>query len=275
MTYDIRQICINKTLEMKIFKIIALAGTLLFLYACNTKKAVAPELENDTVAYQLYKGGCFGTCPIYTLRIYNSGKAEYEGIRHGDMIGVHTAMLDKTTMATLKTAFANSDFFSLQESYESRIPDLPITKLMFNNGTKTHNTEGKETLPQRAKDLAKMMSEIVKNNTWKAKDPNASRNRVKTEKYEPIVPVKLEDDSAVDNNYVVIKTSQGMFLPGWLKSKKSLGIVFVEKLVDSDRSYVITYDKKKLSSSQILEILRSDKEIESAEFKKVNQPIDR
>ena len=93
-------------------------------------KIIGDSLSNAEVLYSIEKTPCFGTCPVFEMRIYQNGEVIYRGVRHVEQIGVFEAQLSKTTMDLLAQQVLKSSFATLADIYPEhgyRIPDFPET----------------------------------------------------------------------------------------------------------------------------------------------------
>ncbi|MGA0257669.1 MAG: DUF6438 domain-containing protein, partial [Saprospiraceae bacterium] len=50
----------------------------LFIIACSSSKDIS-ELGPEDVLISMEKEACFGSCPVYTFKIYTGGYCTFEG----------------------------------------------------------------------------------------------------------------------------------------------------------------------------------------------------
>jgi hypothetical protein len=81
-----------------------------------------------TTLITLQRTACFGTCPVYTVRLSSSGLVEYHGEKFVAVEGDRSRQMPPGAFAEL-AAFAESiEFFSLQDEYRHTIgPDNTVT----------------------------------------------------------------------------------------------------------------------------------------------------
>src|SRR5690606_14256171 len=77
---------------------------------------VAQESEN-TIALSLSRTACFGTCPVYTLTVYQDGTVVYEGENHVDMTGIQTTTIDPETVQQLIDGFIEAGYLDWDNDY--------------------------------------------------------------------------------------------------------------------------------------------------------------
>ena len=78
----------------------------------------------DLVVIELERRGCYGICPIYSLRILGDGRVQYAGQHFVLVEGAQTARIDPRQVQELVTAFENIDFFALPDRLSYGIEDL-------------------------------------------------------------------------------------------------------------------------------------------------------
>ena len=100
---------------------------------------VEKEIPTNAVA-RIQRTPCFGRCPIYTLTVYEDGRAEYFGKNFAPREGKWTAAVSLELMEQLKV-FANEiGYFELENVYDKEaVTDVPstITSLRTEAGLKT------------------------------------------------------------------------------------------------------------------------------------------
>lgn len=127
----------------------------------------AQKCENQPGSYgpdtyvEMKKSGCFGTCPIYTIRIDGSGKASYKGDRFVVKTGNYTKQFTEKQTEGLMQAFENVDFWSFEDEYLADITDLPYTFLTFSQGGKTKKITLYYHVPDQLTALANLVSSFA------------------------------------------------------------------------------------------------------------------
>ncbi len=90
--------------------------------------------DDKTLVMTMSRSTCFGTCPDYTVRLYEDGTLEYEGRRFVKMKGSRKKTLDSATVQRVQQALVDSgiqqleaDCCSCQESTDN--PTVVITMI--------------------------------------------------------------------------------------------------------------------------------------------------
>ena len=96
--------------------------------------AVAAQDSSNDVVITLERTPCFGTCPVYTISIFEDGTVTYEGERNVTVTGSQTSEIPPETVAAMVAAFVEAGYFDWDEAYDTQtVSDLPtvITSVMF------------------------------------------------------------------------------------------------------------------------------------------------
>ena len=242
--------------------LILLAIVSLFV-ACKTTKNTEEstptvssdntQLTPDDVVIKMKKGACFGSCPVYDLRIYNNRYVEYVGKRHTNKIGGHGKTLSKDAYKQLLKAFDDSDFFTFDEFYPSDIPDLPTCKITYQKGDLTKTIAGKRERPEAIHKLQHQLELIAESKDgWTVTD------------------LETEAEPKFNRSKVIITIVQANQLPRWFsKMRQEYSVQILESLSDSNNKWLISYDTKDYTPAQFMEILNNDPMVGSAEFQQV------
>ncbi|MGG9963079.1 DUF6438 domain-containing protein [Ferruginibacter sp. SUN106] len=103
--------------------------TLILLSACSPDKDPI-----DTITFEA--DACFGTCPIFTMTIYENGKAEYDAEKYNTLNGVYHTVIKNQSLDSLHQLINNVNWPSIQDNYTSDWSDQPTytTTLQFKSG---------------------------------------------------------------------------------------------------------------------------------------------
>jgi len=140
---------------MKLVKIV-LISTLFFL-ACSQihfKQSAEPFVSMQRTA-------CYGTCPQYTVSIYNNGIVHYEGKLFVEKIGCFSSKIPFRKVKSLKLFLEEMDFFSLESVYPAPMTDIPsvITKVVITN--KEHEVIDQFQGPKELQQLHYLVDSII------------------------------------------------------------------------------------------------------------------
>ena len=127
-------------------------------------KNVEPD---DSLFASIQRGACFGTCPIYTMKIYNSGYVILNGIRFIDKIGTHSTTLSKQNMLTFIEGAMNIGYMELEDDYDNiHVTDLPavITSIVINGKRKT--VRRRYNYPKGILSFEKLFDDLLDSEKW-------------------------------------------------------------------------------------------------------------
>lgn len=226
---------------------------LLGMSSCSSKQK-AIKLEPDVVKYSLRTGSCFGTCPIYTLSIYEGGKAVLKAGKFIKPEGTSEKMLDASTYGEIEQAFAKSAFFSYPDTFPSMIPDLPSIWISYNDGTQEKTIYGKEDRPDDIIALQEMLHAVAKGPGWISTKPAK-----KAEK-------KPEGSMIYDQ--LIVQPHEGKLTEDWISRYKEYGLKLERKISPDLEYYLLSYDDTSIDPKEMLEKIKSDPAIRLAEFDK-------
>lgn len=94
-----------------------------------------PGVEPELVA-SIRRTPCFGTCPVYEIKLYRDGTVHYTGRNHVARIGKYRSQVDRSFMDQLHRKAQELQYFSFQDRYPASgmINDLPLTVTYFRMG---------------------------------------------------------------------------------------------------------------------------------------------
>lgn len=98
------------------------------------QQPVLSPASDEAVTIRLERGGCFGACPVYSVEVNEDGRVAFLGVRFVALPGEHSRQVDPEVVATLAEQIRASDFFSLEDEYDSRIDDTPVVVLTVRIG---------------------------------------------------------------------------------------------------------------------------------------------
>jgi hypothetical protein len=122
-----RRIGVKSNAMRHIARIIVLALLLSVTAAVNGQ---------DLPVITLRRTACFGTCPGYSLEIFQDGRLHYNGEAYVAVTGPQEAQIPPEAVKALIESFLKIDYFNLEDVYETyqdpdgtrmAVTDLPTT----------------------------------------------------------------------------------------------------------------------------------------------------
>lgn len=161
-----------KTIHAALASAVLIASATTFL-GCNGQKTTANtatyggDAPADSLFFTLTKTPCFGKCPAYSVNVYRSGFATYNGKSHVEKTGEHTAHVGTDTMALLLAKAETIGFFDLEDVYDSQVTDLPTTTIAIAAGGRSKQVKARHQVPQQFKDFAAYAEGLLLPVAWK------------------------------------------------------------------------------------------------------------
>ena len=147
-----------------------LVAALAFSFSCNTTQDIPSDLSTLKKEIEMDKNPCFGTCPHYTLTIYEGGIASFEGKKDVEKLGLYTKRLKPKEYKGVQNAFESSNFFELDDNYPSGLSDLPKTSISYHKNDQSKTVTGDETSrPSIVMGLDNLLTQIAESDGWQLK----------------------------------------------------------------------------------------------------------
>ncbi|MDA9325289.1 DUF6438 domain-containing protein [Flavobacteriales bacterium] len=135
--------------------------SVLFIFliiSCNTvSKSTKDELNQLTIS--LEKTACFGTCPVFKIKIFKNGKGIFEGKKFVKKKGLIDFKLSQKEIQKILVKAENIKFPEMLDEYSEKITDLPTTYIQI----KEKKIKDYFGAPKKLKDLETLIEEIVLN----------------------------------------------------------------------------------------------------------------
>ena len=136
--------------------------TILFV-SCKIIDNELIKKEQTTVIFELIKGGCYGTCPIYSISLDQNRQIKYEGKQFVDAVGTYNWIMNEKDFNTLNVLIDKK--FKGDYTHNMEVQDLPLTRLNIKN---KHHVKFKGSCPiEFKKELKQIEMLLLKNSNWK------------------------------------------------------------------------------------------------------------
>ena len=145
----------------------------------STKQSVFQENEAVNKPADLFstikRSYCYGTCPVYELKIYANGEATYYAIKNVELEGVYTGLVSKKCLYALSQKAKDINYMEMQDVYDNPgISDLPstTTSIVINGDHK--EVRRRYGYPTELLAFEKLFDKIIASTLWE-KLPNAEK----------------------------------------------------------------------------------------------------
>ena len=130
------------------------------------------NLDTSNVNITMFRGACFGACPIYYLEINGDGKVIYRGYKNVNVTGERTSSTPVDKVKELVNQFNNSGYFNLKDRYDEveRTDQSTVVTTISMDGTfkSVYDYLGTTNLPelQKLRQLENMIDEVTNSSQW-------------------------------------------------------------------------------------------------------------
>ena len=123
----------------------------------------------------LRRTACFGTCPVYSLEIFENGLVRYVGTDFVEVKGEHKAVIPQDAVEGLVGAFIRAEYFSLQNEYETykdakgqvwHVSDLPTAYTTLQAGSRKKSVKDYAFAPEILRDLEFEVDRVINSHRW-------------------------------------------------------------------------------------------------------------
>jgi len=122
----------DKLLAGKCFNAILIILVSFLFYSCWGTKTITEE----DLLIEMKRTPCYGSCPVYTIKIDKKGKGLFEGIENVEKTGRFSFSLSQDELIEFENAFQEIDFYLLRNIYDAQVSDLPTTYITYNKDGK-------------------------------------------------------------------------------------------------------------------------------------------
>lgn len=124
------------------------------ILGCKHQKT--SESKESSVSIQ--ETACEGTCPVYSMTIHPTGKANYNGVVHVNTTGEQEYTFNEEAISGLFRILSEMDFSSLDEMYDSGVMDLPETVITYKEYRIV--IKDRRIIPNNLKDLLEELQKL-------------------------------------------------------------------------------------------------------------------
>lgn len=122
----------------------------------------------DSLAFGLQKTVCFGRCPTYEFRIFESGYATYTGTANVERIGNFTGYVDASLIESLRTKAQDIGIMMMLDEYNNNlITDLPAVIFQVQIGGQKKMVYCRIQCPERLIDFGSHAETLIEQIEWK------------------------------------------------------------------------------------------------------------
>lgn len=136
--------------------------TIFFSIAFSFLSCFNPSvLQEETFFFSMQRTACYGTCPQYTVSIYDNGKITYNGKLFVDKIGCFSSFISDKELGSIKDFLDQIDFLSLEKEYISSMTDIPSIITEMHVQGQTHKVIDRLEGPESLKKCYKLIDSVI------------------------------------------------------------------------------------------------------------------
>jgi hypothetical protein len=235
---------------MRILRLLSLGIIAFIMMAATCRPFGPPDLSKLKPRIEMEKGPCFGSCPIFKLTIYEGGIAAYEGLRFTERVGLHTKQLEMNQYRELLRAFQEANMWSFQNAYKAQIPDLPTVTITYYEEGNSKTVKGKDGRPAKIEELEAMLDKIATAGGWAASETGNNYG--------------MPDDLIADE--LIVNLSPEVDPSVWIIQFAKQDMQIVKRISPNSPYWVFRYNPDRIAPQEMLELVRREPYVLSAEF---------
>ncbi len=128
--------------------------------------ATAPATQDSLFVY-LERTPCYGECPMYKFKIYNSGYAHYEGKRFVEKLGTYETRLSAAVLNEIKAKVKDINYFGFKDQYPKTASDFPSVKTAIIIDGKRKEIMNGTGAPSALREFEKYLDSVKDGAEWK------------------------------------------------------------------------------------------------------------
>lgn len=129
------------------------------------QKKLEPKIA-DSLYFMMQRTPCFGQCPVYTIRIYQSGNAYLEGKRFFDYEGWFKTKFSESEMIQIKTWANEAGYWKMNHVYDAPVTDLPSTTTALKTDSQYQWVYNRMNSPDELRTFERNIETLIKDQDW-------------------------------------------------------------------------------------------------------------
>lgn len=121
----------------------------------------------DSLAMEFSKTPCYGQCPVYTVRVFESGFAIWEGKNFTERMGTYSTRISAVDRQKFYAEAEAQGFYDFDRTYDNPVvQDLPSSSLMINADEERHRVTIRMGVPKEVKDYFENAQAWFEDRDW-------------------------------------------------------------------------------------------------------------
>lgn len=143
-------------LGIALFLVLGLTSCTSKQKANSTTMLKEVKSANTLITYAKVRGRGM-TKPLYTIEVLDSKEVKFTGIANVPKIGEQIRAISEKKYTKIVNQFKAAEFKAFQESYKSRIRDLPLSRITYEGHTVTYQ---EAACPSELRVLTDLLEEL-------------------------------------------------------------------------------------------------------------------
>jgi len=113
-----------------------------------------------TLAISMQRTACFGTCPVYTVRLFEDGLVQYTGTQFVKVAGTRSWRIDPGAVRALVGEIDKAGFFAMKDEYTAPVTDHATTYVTVVVGARHKSIKDYFNAPPALKEIEQRIDEV-------------------------------------------------------------------------------------------------------------------
>ena len=245
---------------IRLFLALAALGVCLFT-GCDPAVLLGPQADRADkydLRVRYSRGSCYGRCEVYALNVYENGLLVFEGKRFTDRPGTWEKSIDRRRVTSLLDSFARADFPNYPRSFRGQVADAATISVTYydENGT-MYETSFKDSEPPELSLLSNKLHDL-------AHLPNYRQvsDTIRGSKSRPVANTEKQE--------IIVQLNEGVVATAWVIAYGKQNVQVKNRISPNSPYYIITADPNIMGAEELLDFLRQDVNVVSAQL---NRPV--
>lgn len=236
---------------------------LSFFASCDPAMLLGPQAakaEQYNLRVDYHRGGCYGRCEIYGLKVYDNGLLVFTGERFTDRPGTWEKSVDRRRVTALLDSFERSDFKDYPRNFKGMIADAATIEVSYYDAAgKAYQTSFKDEAPPELLKLSDALHQLAHLPDYRMVSDTIANIRRQA------VADKAREE-------LIVQLEAGVVVETWVIKYGKQNVALKERISPNGNYYVITSDPNIMPADELLTFLRQDASVVSAQRNQQIQP---
>ncbi len=233
----------------------------LFLVGCEFLQPSVRNVDTYQKRVSYHRGPCFGQCPVYTLDLYDNGLLVYQGERFTERTGTWQRTIDRRRAQSLIDSFQLAGFGEYPRAFRSNIADASVIDMVYYDAAgKEYTTSYSDYAPEELMVLDRKMRALAALEGY----------RFHSDTIRPLLTPRAGVPNTPDQ--IIVQLAAGVNPDAWVVKYAEQDARVKERVAPSSPYWVIETNPSAMPTEELIEIMRQDTEVLSAQTNKRTLP---